>query len=79
MRLLRVTDLAFQEVPSHEPFPKYAILSHTWMTPNSQEVTFQNLERRDTSGYEGKPGWRKIKGLIERARKDNQISRRHRL
>lgn len=50
MHLLRVADLTFEEIPPHGPFPKYAILSHTWISPSSEEVTFQNAAPWPHSG-----------------------------
>ncbi|KAF2174089.1 hypothetical protein M409DRAFT_62239 [Zasmidium cellare ATCC 36951] len=78
MRLLRVNDLNFGEVPSHGPFPDYAILSHTWIHPSRDEVTYQDIileessaSKKKSGGSRKKPGWQKIQYTINQARKDN--------
>lgn len=70
MRLLRVDNQQFDEVPSHGPFPKYAILSHTWIQPSSEEVSYQDLVSRSPERTTVKAGWSKIQNTIEEARKD---------
>jgi len=47
-------DLALSEYIGND-VPAYAILSHTWATDNSEEVSFQDLEAgigKDKTGYE---------------------------
>lgn len=71
MRLLRVDNQQFDEVPSHGPFPKYAILSHTWIQPSSEEVSFQDLVSQSPERITVKAGWEKIQNAVEEARKDD--------
>src|ERR1700761_6000908 len=40
MRLIQAATLEFENFPTHETVPSYAILSHTW---GNQEVTFQEM------------------------------------
>src|SRR6201996_7030666 len=48
--------------------PDYAILSHTWETPSSQEITFEELRNGvDTN----KPGYKKIEFCGHQAKKDD--------
>lgn len=70
MRLLQVHDLNFQEVPSHGPFPAYAILSHTWIQPSCEEVTYQDLLTLDIASIRQKQGWRKVQHSIDEARRE---------
>ncbi|KAK4498425.1 hypothetical protein PRZ48_011083 [Zasmidium cellare] len=70
MRLLNVDDLGFHEVPSHGPFPGYAILSHTWIQPSDEEVTYQDLLTLEPASLRQKTGWRKIQHTIDQARDD---------
>lgn len=71
MRLLRRRSdgrLVFSEwIGKENPPPPYAILSHTWATDNSQEVTFQDVE----AGFgKAKSGWQKIDFCAEMAAAD---------
>jgi hypothetical protein len=47
-----------------DPFPPYAILSHTWHTDSSQEVSFQDLE---AGRAESKAGYGKIQFCAQQA------------
>lgn len=55
--------LVFREFANDET-PAYAILSHTWLTDNSEEVSFQDVE---AGTGELKAGWRKIQFCADRA------------
>ena len=70
MWLLNVDDLQVEEFPSHGPFPPFAILSHVWLKPNQEEVTFQNLRSRQESGCESKLGWTKVHKTVDQAKRD---------
>ncbi len=47
--------------------PAYAILSHTWTTNNTEEVSFQDVE---AGTAESKPGYNKIRFCAEKAAAD---------
>lgn len=47
--------------------PAYAILSHTWDTDNSKEVSFQDLE---AGTYKSKAGYEKIRFRADKAAAD---------
>ncbi|KAI0098181.1 heterokaryon incompatibility protein-domain-containing protein [Nemania sp. FL0031] len=73
MRLLRTRQYALLE--SNEtpvPFPEYAILSHTWISPKD-EVTYQDFKNRrsdiENDIYKQK-GWAKLKRYCDRAARD---------
>lgn len=79
MHLLRVADLTFETIPSHGPFPRYAILSHTWLT-TGDEITFRDIKQRDqvlvvegddTGGISSKKGWDKILFTIAKAKRQS--------
>lgn len=70
MWLLQVHDLRFLEVPSHEPFPDYAILSHVWLKPNSEEITFQDLLSQNQNDCGTKKGWQNLIQFVQRAKSD---------
>ncbi|KAK4494908.1 hypothetical protein PRZ48_014264 [Zasmidium cellare] len=70
MRLLRVDNRQFEEVPSHGPFPRYAILSHTWLQPSTEEVTYQDLSQERQDHAAAKAGWDKVQKTFERASRD---------
>jgi hypothetical protein len=64
MRLLNARTLEFEEFYG-DRIPKYAILSHTW---EKGEVTFQDWQ--DHKAASRKPGYVKIEGACQRARRD---------
>lgn len=47
--------------------PPYAILSHTWLENNNEEVSFQDIE---TGSGSGKAGWQKIIFCADKAEAD---------
>jgi hypothetical protein len=49
------------------PVPAYAILSHTWATDNSEEVSFQDVE---AGTGKSKTGYNKIRFCAEQAAAD---------
>ncbi|KAI1091081.1 heterokaryon incompatibility protein-domain-containing protein [Rostrohypoxylon terebratum] len=73
MRLLKTKEyklIETNEVPS--PFPQYAILSHTWISPRD-EITYQDFKRRKDDidyGLYKQKGWTKFKKYCDRAAKD---------
>ncbi|CAG8957365.1 hypothetical protein HYFRA_00010791, partial [Hymenoscyphus fraxineus] len=69
MRLLQWDngEISLTDHPTNDKLPKYAILSHTWLPDNDQEVTFQDLKSR--SG-KSKPGFQKIRFCGQQAIKD---------
>lgn len=77
MRLLRVNkeQLTFESVPSHGPFPEYAILSHTWILPTEAqpypEVSLQDLQDKNNDLACKKPGWSKVQNFIRVAQQQN--------
>ncbi|KAI1736473.1 heterokaryon incompatibility protein-domain-containing protein [Xylaria scruposa] len=73
MRLLkteRCTLIEMNDIP--DPFPQYAILSHTWISP-MDEITYQDFKQRkgdiDNDIFKQK-GWAKLRGFCNRAHKD---------
>jgi hypothetical protein len=69
IRLLKSTtdgNLALCEFDSFQ-LPPYAVLSHTWNSDNSKEVSFADLE---AGAAKSKPGYRKILFCAERAAAD---------
>ncbi|KAI1205007.1 heterokaryon incompatibility protein-domain-containing protein [Annulohypoxylon truncatum] len=73
MRLLRTKQyrlIEADEVP--DPFPQYAILSHTWISPRD-EITYQDFKHRKGDIDDGifkQRGWEKLKRYCDRASKD---------
>ncbi|KAI9766978.1 MAG: hypothetical protein M1839_004654 [Geoglossum umbratile] len=70
MRLLeRKPDrhLVFREYTDKD-VPAYAILSHTWLTNNNEEVSFQDVE---AGTAKSKPGWKKIEFCANKAAADD--------
>jgi hypothetical protein len=66
MRLLNTSDYSLQEF--WEPFPEYAILSHTW---EKEEVLFPDLQGPSlAAAWNTKKGAVKVKGFCELARQD---------
>ncbi|OAP54709.1 hypothetical protein AYL99_11157 [Fonsecaea erecta] len=59
-------DLAFQEF-TREDVPAYAILSHTWLTDNNEEISFHDVE---AGTGKGKAGWKKIEFCADKASAD---------
>jgi hypothetical protein len=73
MRILRTGKYELVEakdIPT--PFPPYAILSHTWISPK-EEITYQDFKTRKedikNDVYKQK-GWAKIKAYCDRAARD---------
>ena len=69
MRLLeRQTNgaLIFHE-PTAGDFPAYAILSHTWLADNNEEVSFQDVQ---AGTGKSKAGWKKIQFCADKATAD---------
>lgn len=73
MRLLKTTNYALFEahdIPTR--FPHYAILSHTWTSPQ-EEITYQDIKKRkddiENNIYK-QTGWSKLKKFCDRAAKD---------
>lgn len=73
MRLLKTKSyelIEAKDIPS--PFPHYAVLSHTWISPKD-EVTYQDIKLRKEdikNDIFKQKGWSKLKNYCERARKD---------
>ncbi|KAF5652544.1 het domain protein [Fusarium sp. NRRL 25303] len=73
MRLLQTkSHELFEASDVPVPFPSYAILSHTWISPKD-EITYQDMKRRTgdikNDVYKQK-GWSKLKDYCDRAFKD---------
>src|ERR1700761_2873233 len=69
MRLLECKpdgDLVFHE-STRENVPAYAILSHTWLANNNEEVSFQDVE---VGTGKSKAGWRTIQFCADKAAAD---------
>lgn len=66
MRLINAKTLKIQEFPSEDAYPPYAILSHTWGSPE-QECTLQSMNDPDISF---RIGYTKIKHCCVQALKD---------
>ncbi|KAF2758428.1 HET-domain-containing protein [Pseudovirgaria hyperparasitica] len=49
--------MAQPQCDDHGQIPAYAILSHTWLADNDQEVTFEDIVKQ---AYQGKDGYQKI-------------------
>jgi hypothetical protein len=60
--------LRFEEYHSEDQLPPYAILSHTWLFDNAEEVTFDDLEVG--SGFD-KAGYAKLVFCRQQAQSDN--------
>jgi hypothetical protein len=73
MRLLRTKSYElFEANELPVPFPHYAILSHTWISPKD-EITYQDIKRRKgdiESGIFKQKGWSKLTKYCERTAKD---------
>jgi hypothetical protein len=69
MRLLESKpdgDVVFRESTNND-VPAYAVLSHTWLASNDEEVSFQDVE----AGIgKSKAGWRKIQFCADKAAAD---------
>jgi Heterokaryon incompatibility protein (HET) len=59
-------DLVFRE-STNKDVPAYAILSHTWLANNNEEVSFQDVE---AGTGKSKAGWRKIQFCADKAAAD---------
>jgi hypothetical protein len=59
-------DLVFREFTDKD-VPAYAILSHTWLTNNNEEVSFQDIE---AGTGKSKDGWKKIQFCADKAAAD---------
>ncbi|KAI1270805.1 heterokaryon incompatibility protein-domain-containing protein [Xylaria sp. FL0933] len=73
MRLLKTKRYALVETNDiPHPFPQYAILSHTWISPKD-EITYQDFKQRkgdiENDIFKQK-GWEKLKKYCDRAAKD---------
>ncbi|KAK8851011.1 HET domain protein [Apiospora arundinis] len=73
LRLLKTDQYKLVEnVDLPAPVPEYAILSHTWISPQ-EEITYQDFQQRkrdiDTGIYKQK-GWAKLRQYCDRAARD---------
>lgn len=73
MRLLKTKQYELVEAKDiPDPFPPYAILSHTWISPK-EEITYQDFKTRKkdivNDAYK-QTGWAKLKEYCDRAAKD---------
>ncbi|KAH6665182.1 heterokaryon incompatibility protein-domain-containing protein [Halenospora varia] len=72
MRLLNTKSLELKFFPDH--IPDYVILSHRWMTPASQECTFEDIDKapitKEDSPARKKLGFPKIQGACDLAYRD---------
>ncbi len=73
MRLLQARNYELVEANDIPvPFPQYAILSHTWISPR-EEITYQDIKKRkediENDLFKQK-GWAKLKRYCDRAVKD---------
>lgn len=62
-------DLVFRAFTDKD-VPAYAILSHTWLANNNEEVSFQDVEAGANKG-KTKAGWEKIQFCAEKAAADS--------
>ncbi len=62
-------DLIFRE-STDKDVPAYAILSHTWLANNNEEVSFQDVEAGTGKG-KSKAGWEKIQFCADKAEADD--------
>ncbi|GAW19053.1 hypothetical protein ANO14919_085370 [Xylariales sp. No.14919] len=73
MRLLKTRQYALIEANDiPHPFPQYAILSHTWISPKD-EITYQDFKQRKAdieNDIFKQKGWAKLKRYCDRAAKD---------
>ncbi|KAK8103622.1 HET domain-containing protein [Apiospora kogelbergensis] len=73
MRLLRTDDYKLVEANDlPTPFPEYAILSHTWISPKD-EITYQDFKQRKAdieNDIFKQKGWAKLREYCDRAAKD---------
>ncbi|VUC22964.1 unnamed protein product [Clonostachys rosea] len=73
MRILKTHEyklLESKDIP--DPFPPYAILSHTWISPK-EEITYQDFKTKKEdidNGVYKQMGWAKVKDYCDRAAKD---------
>ncbi|KAK6216244.1 hypothetical protein LQW54_003633 [Pestalotiopsis sp. IQ-011] len=73
MRLLRTQEYRLVEandIPT--PFPEYAILSHTWISPKD-EITYQDFKQRKSdieNDIFKQKGWAKLRRYCDRAARD---------
>jgi len=58
--------LTLKEFGEHE-LPGYAILSHTWLDPNKDEVSFKDIQVGNRDEVIRKPGFKKIQYCCEEA------------
>ncbi|UKZ69789.1 uncharacterized protein TrAtP1_010793 [Trichoderma atroviride] len=73
MRLLKTDRYELVEANDiPEPFPQYAILSHTWISPKD-EITYQDIKKRkediENDLFKQK-GWAKLRRYCDRAARD---------
>ncbi|KAI1109669.1 heterokaryon incompatibility protein-domain-containing protein [Nemania sp. NC0429] len=73
MRLLKTKQYKLVEMNDiPDPFPQYAILSHTWISPKD-EITYQDFKQRkgdiENDIFKQK-GWAKLQRYCDRAAKD---------
>ncbi|KAK5219741.1 hypothetical protein LTR47_011450 [Exophiala xenobiotica] len=59
-------DFVFREC-SADDLPAYAILSHTWLTDNNEEISFQDVE---AGTGKSKAGWKKLQFCADKAAAD---------
>ncbi|KAJ9493310.1 hypothetical protein H2202_011226 [Exophiala xenobiotica] len=59
-------DLVFREC-SADDLPAYAILSHTWLTDNNEEISFRDVE---AGTGKSKAGWKKLQFCADKAAAD---------
>ncbi|KAF5535575.1 beta transducin [Fusarium napiforme] len=73
MRLLHTKSFElFEDSDVPVPFPSYAILSHTWISPKD-EITYRDMKTRTgdiKNGVYKQKGWSKLKDYCHRASKD---------
>ncbi|KAK6860604.1 hypothetical protein PG995_004240 [Apiospora arundinis] len=73
MRLLQTGQYKlFEATDIPSPFPQYAILSHTWISPK-EEITYQDFKQRRTdleNGVYKQNGWAKLQKYCDRAARD---------
>lgn len=73
MRLLKTeTYQLVEENDIPNPFPQYAILSHTWISPKD-EITYQDFKQRKSdieNDIFKQKGWAKLRSYCDRAARD---------
>lgn len=69
MHLLRIknSELELVEEGDEGANKSYAILSHTWLKPSDEEITFKDLESRS---FKYKLGYRKLEFCAQQAERD---------